>query len=71
MTKVRPTSTTVHAVTVVHAGRTVVHRVDVEPGWTVWYTPGVPAGAVVFTPRDWADGTDRQWADGTTRDWAA
>ena len=66
--KVRPTTTERHQITVVHAGATVVHRLDLEPAYTIWYTP---QSANVSTPRDWADGTDRVWADGTTRDWAA
>ena len=69
--KVRPTTTDRHTVTVVHAGTTVVHRLDLEPAYTIWYTPQAAAVAAVATPRDWADGTDRVWADGTTRDWAA
>ena len=70
MIRVRP-DTARHKITVVHDGATSTHLVDLEPGWTVWYTPQTAAGAPVATNRLWADATGRLWADATTRQWAA
>ena len=68
--KVRPTSTDRHAVTVVHAGNTVVHRLDLEPAYTIWYTPAAAAGSVGGF-MVYADDTTMRYADDTAMEYAA
>ena len=67
--KIRPSSDR-HQITVVHAGITAVHRVDLEPGWTVWYTPAAAAGSVGGF-MVYADDTGMVYADDTAMEYAA
>lgn len=69
MTKVRPTSTARHEITVSHAGRTVARLVDLEPAWTVWYTPAAAAGSVGGF-MVYADDTGMVYADDTAMEYA-
>lgn len=69
--KVRPTTSERHAITVVHAGATVVHRVDLEPAHTIWYTPQTAASAAAAVYLVYADDTAMQYADNTAMEYAA
>lgn len=66
--KVRPASDR-HQITVVHAGATVVHRVDLEPAHTIWYTPQTAAGSVGGF-MVYADDTGMKYADDTALEYA-
>ena len=67
--KVRPTTTERHQITVVHAGTTTVHRLDLEPAYTIWYTPLTAAAAAVYMV--YADDTGMVYADDTAMEYAA
>ena len=67
--KIRP-ATGRHEITVVHGGRTSVHRPDLEPGWTLWYTPQTAAGSVGGF-MVYADDTGMVYADDTAMEYAS
>ena len=69
--KVRPTTTARHTVTVVHAGKTVVYRLDLEPAYTIWYTPAAAAAVGAAVVMVYADDTTMRYADDTAMEYAA
>ena len=58
-----------HQITVVHAGTTAVHRLDLEPAHTVWYTPLTAAGSVGGFVQ-YSDGTQVRYSDSTAVEYA-
>ena len=68
--KVRPTTTARHTVTVVHAGNTVVHRLDLEPAYTIWYTPQAAAVAAAAVYVLYTDSTQVRYSDNTAVEYA-
>lgn len=67
--KVRPTTTERHQITVVHAGTTAVHRLDLAPAWTVWYTVAAAVGSVGGFVQ-YSDGTQVRYSDSTAVEYA-